>query len=260
VDRRYGKPVMSSFHAMFSVGGLMGAGIGALMAWIQLAPIWHFCLASGVMAVAGWIACRHLLPGVDRIEKSEDSHGFVLPPKALVPLGIVAVAVLIGEGAMADWTGVFLHKVLGATEAVAAAGYAAFSVAMAAGRFSGDALVTRLGSVKLVRASGLVAAAGLAIGLFTSSPWVSLAGFALVGAGCSTVVPCVFSAAGRMHGVQTGVALAAVTTMGYFGFLIGPPLIGFAAQLLGLRGALALLIGTSLLVAALASTLRSSEW
>lgn len=259
VDRRYGKPVMSSFHAMFSVGGLVGAGIGALMAWIKLAPIWHFCIASGVMAVAGWIACRHLLPGVDRIEKSEDSHGFVMPPKALLPLGIVAVAVLIGEGAMADWTGVFLHKVLGATEAVAAAGYAAFSVAMAAGRFSGDVMVARFGSVKLVRASGLVAAAGLAIGLFTTSPWVSLAGFALVGAGCSTVVPCVFSAAGRMHEVQTGVALAAVTTMGYFGFLIGPPLIGFAAQLLGLRGALALLIGTSLLVAALASALRSVE-
>lgn len=259
VDRRYGKPVMSSFHAMFSVGGLVGAGIGALMAWLQLAPFWHFCLASAAMAIAGWIACRHLLPGVDRVEKSEDSHGFVMPPKALIPLGIVAVAVLIGEGAMADWTGVFLHKVQGATEAVAAAGYAAFSIAMAVGRFSGDALVARLGSVKLVRASGLVAAAGLVIGLFTSSPWISLAGFALVGAGCSTVVPCVFSAAGRMHGVPTGVALAAVTTMGYFGFLIGPPLIGFAAQLLGLRGALALLIGTSLLVAALASTLRSTE-
>jgi len=259
VDRRYGKPVMSSFHAMFSVGGLVGAGIGAFMAWVKLAPIWHFCLVSGVMAIIGWIACKHLLPGVDRIEKGEDSHGFVLPPKALVPLGIVAVAVLIGEGAMADWTGVFLHKILGATEAVAAAGYAAFSVAMAVGRFSGDALVARFGSVKLVRTSGLVAAVGLAIGVFTSSPWISLGGFALVGAGCSTVVPCVFSAAGRMHGVQTGVALAAVTTMGYFGFLIGPPLIGFAAQLLGLRGALSLLIGTSLLVAALAPTLRSSE-
>ena len=259
VDRRYGKPVMSSFHAMFSVGGLVGAAFGALMAWIELAPFWHFSLMSGAMAIAGWIACKHLLPGVDKIEKSEDSHGFVLPPKALVPLGIVAVAVLIGEGAMADWTGVFLHKVLGATEAVAAAGYAAFSIAMAVGRFSGDALVARLGSVKLVRISGLLAAVGLTIGVFTNSPWISLMGFVLVGAGCSTVVPCVFSAAGRMHGVQTGVALAAVTTMGYFGFLIGPPLIGFAAQIMGLRGALAMLIGTSLLVAALATALRSSE-
>ena len=96
VDRRYGKPVMSSFHALFSVGGLVGAGIGGVLAWIQLPPIWHFCFASGVMAILGWIACRYLLPGVDRIEKSEDSHGFVLPPKELVPLGIVAVAVLIG--------------------------------------------------------------------------------------------------------------------------------------------------------------------
>lgn len=259
VDRHFGKPVMSSFHAMFSVGGLVGAAFGAWMAWIKLAPLWHFCLMSGSMAIAGCIACKYLLPGVDRIEKSEDSHSFVLPPKALLPLGIVAVAVLIGEGAMADWTGVYLHKVLGASEAVAAAGYAVFCIAMAAGRFSGDALVAWLGSEKLVRASGLLAALGLMIGLCSASPWISLAGFVFVGAGCSTVVPCVFSAAGRMPGVQTGVALAAVTTMGYFGFLIGPPLIGFAAQLIGLRGALAILIGTSLLVAALASALRSSE-
>ena len=256
VERFYGRPVMSSMHAMFSFGGLLGAGFGALMAWMKWEPIWHFTIVSVVLGAIGWFGCRYLLHAVDRVEKS-GGGGFVLPPKALLPLGIVAVAVLIGEGAMADWTGVFLHKVLGSSEAVAAGGYAAFSIAMAVGRFSGDKLVEKLGSVSLVRISGLVAAAGLAVALFTDSPWISLAGFVLVGAGCSTVVPCVFSAAGRMPGVQTGVALASVTTMGYLGFLIGPPLIGFVAQGIGLRSALLLLILTNLLVAGLAGRLRT---
>lgn len=255
VERAYGKPVMSSMHAMFSFGGLLGAGFGVLMAWLGWPPLWHFVLVSILLGSIGWFGCRYLVVGADR-HTAEDGGGFVLPPKALVPLGIVAVAVLLGEGAMADWTGVFLHKTLGATEAVAAAGFAAFSIAMTAGRLAGDRLVAACGAVTLVRISGLVSAAGLAIALGTSSPWVSLLGFGLVGAGCSTVVPCVFSAAGRMPGVRTGVALASVTTMGYLGFLIGPPLIGFIAEGIGLRGALAVLIGTSLLAAALAGTLK----
>jgi MFS family permease len=259
VDRRYPRTVMSSFHAMFSAGGLVGAAFGALMAWLKVEPVWHFALASGALGAIGFFGCRYLLPGVDRVVKAEGESVFVLPPKALIPLGIVAVAVLMGEGAMADWTGVYLHKVVLSSEAMAAAGYAAFSVAMAAGRFSGDRLVGRFGSVNLVRASGLMAAAGMVLALATGSAWLSLAGFILVGTGCSTVVPCVFTAAGRVPGVPTGVALAAVTTMGYFGFLIGPPLIGFVAQGVGLKGALSLLILTNLIVAGLAPALRTKR-
>lgn len=255
VESRHGKPIMSSFHAMFSLGGLVGAAFGAWMAGMKLEPLWHFTLVAGSMGIMGWLGCRQLLMGVDRGEAGEDG-GFTLPPKALVPLGIIAIAVLMGEGAMADWTGVFLHKVLGATEAVAAIGYAAFSASMTAGRLSGDWLVRRLGDRKLVACSGIIAAVGMAVAVFTGSPWVSLAGFVLVGAGYATVVPCVFSAAGRMPGVPTGVALASVTTMGYLGFLMGPPLIGFVAEGIGLQGALVLLIGASLLVTALSGKLR----
>ena len=150
-----------------------------------------------------------------------------------------------------------IHKTaLGATETVAAIGYAAFSISMTIGRLSGDWLVHRFGNRTLVKASGLIASVGIAIAVFSPSPWISLAGFVLVGAGFATVVPCVFSAAGRMPGVQTGVALASVTTMGYLGFLIGPPLIGFVAEGIGLKGALAMLIGTNLLVTALSGRLR----
>ena len=256
VENRYGKHIMSSFHAMFSFGGLIGSAFGAWMAWLRLEPVWHFTVVSVVLAAGGWFGLRYMLPGVDKVQKAEGQTGFVLPPRALVPLGIIAVAVLMGEGAMADWTGIFLHKVLGATETVAAIGYAAFSISMTIGRLSGDWLVHRFGNRTLVKASGLIASVGIAIAVFSPSPWISLAGFVLVGAGFATVVPCVFSAAGRMPGVQTGVALASVTTMGYLGFLIGPPLIGFVAEGIGLKGALAMLIGTNLLVTALSGKLR----
>lgn len=256
VAHRYRKPVISSFHAMFSVGGLAGAGTGALLAFLKLSPVLHFTAVGIGMAAIGLWAGRHLLHGVDRVQKDPEETGFRLPPKSLIPLGIVAVAVLMGEGAMADWTGVYLHKTLGSSEAIAAAGYAAFSVAMAVGRLCGDRLSEKFSDVGMVQTSGLIAAAGLGLALVSGSPWISLIGFMMVGAGYSTVVPLVFGAAGRTPGVKTGVALASVTTMGYFGFLIGPPIIGFAAELMGLRGALALLIGTSLLAAWLAPTVN----
>jgi len=258
VAHRYRKPVISSFHAMFSVGGLAGAGTGALLAWGKMSAVLHFTAVGIAMAAIGLWAGRHLLHGVDRAQvvAGEEAGTFRLPPKSLIPLGIVAVAVLMGEGAMADWTGVYLHKTLGSSEAIAAAGYAAFSVAMAIGRLCGDRLSEKFSDVGMVRTSGLIAAAGLGLALVSGSPWISLIGFMMVGAGYSTVVPLVFGAAGRTPGVKTGVALASVTTMGYFGFLIGPPIIGFAAELMGLRGALALLIGTSLLAAWLAPTVN----
>lgn len=255
VEKSYARPVMSSLHAMFSGGGLVGAGFGALMAWMKWEPLWHFLLVSLVIGSVGIWGCRYLLRDGLRREP-ESGGGFAMPPLALIPLGLVAVSVLMGEGAMADWSGVFLHDIAGSSEAVAASGYAAFSVTMMLGRLAGDRLVGRFGSVTLVRFSGLVSAVGLVVALWGGSTWASLAGFLLVGAGCSTVVPCVFSAAGHMKGVPTGVALASVTTMGYLGFLIGPPLIGFVAEWVGLRGSLGMLIGTSVLVALLSPSLK----
>jgi predicted MFS family arabinose efflux permease len=258
VAERCRKPVMASFHAMFSIGGLAGAAMGALLAWGKIAPITHFVAMGMAMGLVGWWAGRRLLQGVDRVKSVASAEGrtFRLPPKSLIPLGIVAVIVLMGEGAMADWTGVYLHKILGSSEAIAAAGYAAFSISMAVGRLLGDRLSETFSDEGMVRASGWIAAAGLALALVSVSPWLSVLGFMMVGAGYSTVVPLVFGAAGRTPGVKTGVALASVTTMGYFGFLIGPPVIGFAAELMGLRGALALLIVTSLWVTWLAPTLN----
>jgi MFS family permease len=152
---------------------------------------------------------------------------------------------MMGEGAMADWSAVFLREVAHASEALAATGYAAFAIAMATARFAGDQLTARLGSVLLLRCSGALAGAGLLVALLFPQPALVLLGFAAVGAGFATVVPIIFSAAGRTPGEDPGAALATTTTLGYTGFLIGPPFIGFAAELIGLRGALGLIVVTS---------------
>lgn len=163
---------------------------------------------------------------------------------------------MMGEGAIADWGAVYLRNVRLTTESIAATGYAAFSVAMALGRFCGDGLTARFGAVRLVRLGGMVAAAGLSIALVVPGAAATLAGLALVGVGFSGIVPIVFSAAGRTPGIEPGVALATVTTTGYVGFLIGPPLIGFAAEWVGLPVALGLIVATSLLSVALAPAVR----
>ena len=189
----------------------------------------------------------------------EERRSFALPPAALVALGALAFCIMLGEGAMADWSAIFLRDSAGAQESVAAAGYAAFSIAMACGRFFGDGLAIRLGPVALVRLGSAIAAAGLALALLFHEPITALAGFAAVGAGWAAIVPQVFSAAGRTAGMAAGPALATVTTLGYSGFLVGPPLIGFAAQLMGLPAALGIVAGMSGLAAVLAASVRPAR-
>jgi MFS family permease len=158
---------------------------------------------------------------------------------------------------MADWSAIFLRTTAGASESIAAIGYAAFSIAMAAGRFTGDRLTARLGPERLLRWNGALATGGLLLMLLLARPATSVLGFAIVGAGFATVVPLVFSAAGRTRGIDPGAALATTTTLGYAGFLIGPPFIGFLAQLFTLRYALAVIAGTSALLVILAPCVSS---
>jgi fucose permease len=165
---------------------------------------------------------------------------FVRPSGVLLSLGMLAFFGLLAEGAMADWSAVYLHDTLKSDPATAALGFAACSMMMAVGRFSGDFLVTRLGSSQLLRLSSLLAAFGLGGGLLIGTPFAAILGFGLVGLGIANIIPVLFSAAGRIHGVQSGNALAAVATTGYFGFLAGPPLIGFIAEIANLSLALGL--------------------
>jgi MFS family permease len=176
--------------------------------------------------------------------------------RRLVALGLVAFCVLFGEGAMANWSAVYLRDVVGAGPGLAAAGFAAFSLTMATGRAVGDALTTHLGPVRVARLGGALAAIGAAMAIGVPQPWAVIVGFGAIGAGLSSVFPLVLAAASRTPGVVPGAAIAAVSMCGYSGLLAGPPLIGAVANVLTLRGGFAIVALTSVVVAVLAKTLR----
>jgi len=198
---------------------------------------------------------RLLLTGVDGVITGPV---LVLPTRSLFNLGIVAFCVMLSEGAMADWSAIYLRRTLETGPGLAAAGYAVFSLAMAVCRLTGDRLTQRLGPVGMVRIGGTIAATGLGLSLVIAQPVAALIGFASVGVGLSSLVPIVFSAAGRTPGIAPGLALSAVTTTGYCGFLCGPPLIGFVADFLTLRVALGIVVIMSAMSAVLARTVARS--
>ncbi|HEY1084965.1 MAG TPA: MFS transporter [Prosthecobacter sp.] len=269
VEKQYDRPVMASFHALFSLGGLAGAGMGAGFAALEAMPLLHYMLAALLLGCGGGLVVFHHLhvehpgemqAGPENAAKASSGISW-RQRKRLLVLGVVAFCVMIGEGAMADWSAVFLRDVVQASEGTAAAGYAAFSIAMALGRFAGDGLAAWLGPVLLVRCSGVLAVAGMGLALGAGSPVLALVGFAAVGAGFATVVPQVFSAAGSTPDVRPGPAVAAVVSLGYLGFLLGPPVIGLLAEGLGLRPALGVILLTSFLLVVLAASVgpRSPE-
>jgi MFS family permease len=251
VEKRYWRPIMAALHGMFSLGGMAGAAATGVIATADLALLPHFAGVGALVALLGLAACRAMLPAA--AEKGAGGPGFARPSRAILLPGVVALAGLLAEGAVGDWSAVYLGASLGAGTTVAAAAFAAFSLAMAAGRFSGDRLVARLGGDLVVRAGGALAAAGLGLTLLIGSPAVAVLGFGLVGAGLSCVFPVVLSSAARAPGLPPSAAIAAVCTVGYFGFLIGPPMIGGLAELIGLPAALGLVVLLCALIAALGS-------
>lgn len=236
LDQESARPMMSSFHALFSTGGMVGAGIGALVVKAGIRVPVHFAAAAVVFAVVSLIAAPLLTA---EVPQQTGASAFALPPRSLLGLGALAFCILFGERAMADWTGIYLVR-RGSSESFAAYGYAAFSAAMTLGRFCGDALIHRFGPVRVVRTGSAIAAIGLAVSLGIGTPAAGLFGFAAVGLGFSVVVPILFRAGGQTPGIAPGLGIAAVTTLGYLGFLTGPPIVGFAARAAGLRLALGL--------------------
>jgi fucose permease len=238
---------------------LTGAAAGGLLAGQGLKPLAHFTIVAILLGGAALLTFPHLLEKTELPKDAAAKRGptpvFSWPTRGLMALGLIALCIMVGEGAMADWSAVYLRNCLGTRESLAAAGYAAFSIAMAGGRFLGDRLTADFGPMKLARAGALLAAGGLLLALTFHNTAVALAGFACVGLGYATIVPMVFSAAGHRPGTNPDIAVASVTTLGYLGFLIGPPLIGFVAQGLGLRCALGMIVAASVVAAVLAPSL-----
>ncbi|MFF4618814.1 MFS transporter [Nonomuraea jabiensis] len=259
VERAYGRPIMSSFHAVYSIGGFAGATAGGLFAHLDLSAAATFMSMGAVIALlATWGARWALRSAPSRAQDpatASDSGGS--RPKGIVFLGVLAFCCLVGEGASADWSSVYLREDLAASPGFAAAGYAAFSIMMTAGRLAGDRLAARFGAVPLVRCCGLLAAVGLGLALLGGHPVAGVIGFGCFGAGLSCIVPQVFSAAGHRDPAFAGRALARVASIGYLGLLSGPVLIGAAAQLAGLPLALVIPAVLAVFVALTATALRT---
>ncbi|MFD1120378.1 MFS transporter, partial [Sphaerisporangium aureirubrum] len=254
VERRHGRPMMSSFHAVFSIGGFLGAAQGGLFAYAGIGPWTTLAAAAAALTVPVVLAARWVLR-VGPEPRRPGARGRVRVREVLF-LGALAFCCLVGEGAAADWGSVYLREDLGGSQGFAAAAYAAFSITMTAGRFAGDRLAAWLGPVTLVRCCGILAGAGLGAGLLAAHPVAAVAAFACFGAGLSCTVPQVFSAAGNRDPARAGQALARVAGLGYLGMLAGPVLIGAISEVVGLPAALAVPAVLALFVAVTAGAVR----
>jgi MFS family permease len=253
VEHLFRTPTMSRFHAMFSIGGMAGAAAGGAVAARHIPALLHLSLGAVVLLVIT-AATTPLMLDLHDPEAVEKSHGLPLRsiPPVLLVICAIGFCILVAEGAMADWTAVYLRQILNAGPGTAAAGYAVFSGGMAIFRLLGDAITVRLGPGRTVRAGASLASIGLAFALLMESPYWALPGFGAAGAGLSVIIPLVFASGGRIPGVSRGAGIATVTGLGYLGFLFGPPAIGFLSQLSSLRYALWLIVALTLISAGLA--------
>jgi len=245
VERASGRAMMSGFHGMYSVGGIAGAGGVAAALALGATPL----VAIACTAVLAALLLAMARSGLLAQGGEGDQPAFVLPRGRVLLVGAVCFAMFLSEGAVLDWSAVFLSTVRQADPATAGFGYVAFAVTMTLGRLTGDRIVQALGAFRVVVCGALVAAAGFTLAILSTSPMAGLAGFALVGAGAANVVPVMFSAAGRQRDMPTHLAVAAVTTMGYAGVLLGPAALGFVAKATSLPMAFGLLVALLLCVA-----------
>jgi hypothetical protein len=247
VERDLGKPIMSSLHGGWSVGGFLAAGLAALAGAAGADPrLLALCLGVALWLVAWWITARL---GEASTHSAGEGTGFALPARGVILIGALCFLVMMTEGAIGDWSGIYLRENLGATAAASATGFTGFSLGMAVARLGGDPINTRLGAGPLLRGGMSLVALALATVLLIGSPVPAVIGFALTGLGIANAVPILFSAAGRHE--PAGPSLAAVFTVGYTGFILGPPLIGGLADTIGLPETLALLCAVALTVTAL---------
>lgn len=266
VQNLYGKPIMSSLHGLFSVGGLFGSlGLGFLMKF-GLEPI-TAAISIAILLILIVSSQYRFLFDADTEkaaiesfspEKEAGTTSFSWLKKSVIFLGMMCFVVFLSEGAMLDWSALFLHENRGVNEAFTGLGYATFSIAMATMRLVGDRIVSRFSSKMVVVAGSLVAASGLFLAVLT--PWTitALIGFVLLGLGAANIVPVFLSEAGRLKNISAAVAIPAITTMGYAGQLAGPALLGLLAQLFSLPIALAC-CGILLVLVAAAYKLRKQE-
>ena len=246
IEKQQRKLIMSTSHALFSFGGMVGAGLGSLVVGIGVSTLMHFMGTAVILILVAVVFRKHWLT----ISDSRDgSHKWAKPNKSLLLLAFIGFSVLLSEGAIADWSAIYIRDTLAGSIFLGGLGFAGFSLTMALGRFYGDILIPRLGARKILLAGGLVASISLAGALLIGTPGTAILGFTMAGLGLSCIVPIVFSAAASIPGVSPGSGIASVSGMGYFGFMAGPPAIGFLAEEYGLNYGLVLVVILCLAIA-----------
>jgi MFS family permease len=257
------RPIMSSFHAAWSFGALAGAGLGALIA-PHLSPARHLLLLLPigllVTAVGGYMLLLHPIPHTKASDAARERtqrawHVASRLGLTVVVFGLIALCDTYGEGALGDWGPLHITQDLGGSQSMAAAGFGAFALAEAIGRLFGTVLLERLGQTRVLVAGGLIAGVGMLLGALAPSVWLVLVGFALAGLGLANIFPTVLARAGALGGPP---AVAIAVTLGYGGFLLGPPTIGFLASSLGLPIALTTLAFLALAASVIAYAAREA--
>jgi predicted MFS family arabinose efflux permease len=255
-----GKPLMSGMHGMFSLGGMAGAASGSAALAAGLGAQAHLLWVAAAMTLAVAASSTHMLPRPSTpSDAAPVDQKFRLPRGALAVLGVLAALGLIAEGAIYDWSVLYMQQELDSPQKQAALAYASFSAAMAAARFGGDAMRARFTPVALLRGSGLLAAAAMTLVLLTDLPWLALIGFAGVGVGFANVVPILFGASARVPGIEPATGIAAVSAVAYLGFMAGPAVIGLLARASSLTAALYVVVVFAVALAASARLTSSGS-
>jgi MFS family permease len=259
VEQQYKKPIMTSFHAFFSIGMALGAGCGALFASTNLSLFEHFSIVVFIcLGAVIWVRYNlvHDKPLPDVVH---DGPLFRLPNAALVNIGIIAFCCMLGEGSMADWSVKYMEEVVHSDKTLAPFALTAFAAAMTVGRIFGDHVRASIGDPRLIVLGGIISTIGVAIVVFFPFEYSVITGCFFVGLGLSSIVPVTYSIAGNTKDLPSGVGLAMVTTVGYSGFLLGPPLIGFISEWKNLRFGLFVVLLLFLFMSILGFLYKSSK-
>lgn len=239
IQALYDRSIITTFHGIWSIAGFAGAAAGSVMVALNIPPSYHFLITGILMVILGFIAFPSTLPQPP--SKREGKSSFILPDRPLLKFGLISFASMACEGTMYDWSGIYFQKAVHAPKDVVTLGYVVYMIAMATGRFAGDKIVGRTGISRMLKYSGILIFAGLSFAAVFPFAITAGIGFMLTGFGVSCVIPLVFSMAGRSKAMGSGPAIAAISTVGYFGFLLVPPLIGYISHTAGLRWAFALM-------------------
>ncbi|RYF89343.1 MAG: MFS transporter, partial [Chitinophagaceae bacterium] len=256
-EKIFERPIMTSFHGVWSFAGFTGAAIGLLMMGMHITPGYHFMIVAGLVIAIIFIAQKFIQQGRSAI--TEKKPFFSKPDAALVQLGIIGFFSMASEGAMFDWSGVYFQDIVHAPKSLIALGYLTFMIAMTTGRFVGDRLILKYGRKRMLRVSGVLISSGLFMAVLFPHVITATLGFLIVGFGVSSIVPMVYSAAGKNTKIPPGMAIAAVSSISFLGFLMGPPLIGYIAEWLNLRYSFALIGLLGLSISFMVSKVRALD-